>query len=153
MRNKKLIKTPKINNNKIVPNSAINNISSYFAKNPSWSFDYVDENEDEYNIFMNCSGELLKQLQSLERMTWQEILSASGGRNYGTNSHFIPIEAISKVFKKKLQNLKYISEDLRAIFSLRLQGKLRLIGLIDENTGVFKIIWYDAKHEVYELSS
>ena len=51
---------------------------------------------------MNCSGELLKQLQSLERMTWQEILSASGGRTYGTNSHFIPIDDISKVFKKKL---------------------------------------------------
>ena len=55
------------------------------------------------------------------------------------------------VHNKKLQSLKYLSKDLRTVFSLRLKGKLRLIGLIDENTGVFKVIWYDAKHEVYEL--
>lgn len=55
------------------------------------------------------------------------------------------------VHNKKLQSLKYLSEDLRIVFSLRLKGELRLIGLIDENTGVFKVIWYDVKHEVYEL--
>ena len=152
MRNKKVPKQQFTFSKKIVPKVATNIITSYYSKHPAWSFDYVDENDNKYSFFMNVSEELLKQFQSLERMTWQEIVSASGGKKQGSNSHFIPISDISRKFKKKLDALRYISKDLRTLFSLRLKGKLRLIGLIDENTGIFKIIWFDPDHEVYEIN-
>ena len=78
-----------------------------------------------------------------EGQTWTEIMSASGGKRTGTNSHFIPVAHLIKEAQKRAEELKI---DDYEFFSLRLDAKKRLWGIIDG--GVFQIIWYDPNHEI-----
>lgn len=76
------------------------------------------------------------QLQSYESMRWREI---KGHRN-----HFIEVNNIRKEAQKCLRDND--QDDLDVVFSLTLQGEPRVFGVI--RSGVFKIMWYDPKHEV-----
>ena len=79
-------------------------------------------------------------------MTWSEIQSASGGKRAGngTNNHFEYIAEMSKEAQKRAKELHL---DVDQLFSLRLTGKERLYGIL--NNGVFYVLWYDAQHEIY----
>ena len=82
---------------------------------------------------------IISKLQRFETMTWQEILNASGGKSdkHGNNSHFIDATKLPKEEKELFIKLGYMYK-FEKVFSLRLSGKERLIGLVDLN--VFKIL-------------
>ena len=92
---------------------------------------------------------IITKLKDLEGLTWQEIMSASGGRAHGTNNHFEDVADLCKEARNRILELHM--EDVDRVFSLRLTSTERLYGIIDE--GIFFIIWYDPNHEIYPLSS
>lgn len=91
---------------------------------------------------------VISKLQELEKSTWQEILSASGGKapGHGNNNHFINGTKLPAEERHKFIELGYM-RDFEKVFSLRLGGKERLIGIVD--LGIFKILWYDANHKFF----
>lgn len=76
-------------------------------------------------------------------MTWAEIEKACGGRSHGNASHFVKVAKISKKASARLKEIK--QEDTEDIFSLRIEGKVRIYGIRDN--AVLKILWFDPWHE------
>ena len=126
------------------------NPEEYIKKNPVWAFSRCDMEHVKWSItnhdFIN---EIFQKLINFERMTWQEIQSASGGKRdgNGTNSHFVNVAELSKEARDRLTELKLY--DIDQLFSLRLAAKIRLYGILEN--GVFYILWYDQEHEIYEI--
>ena len=102
----------------------------------------------------DCEGiqffaeKIIAKLKDFEKMNWQEILDASGGKSSGNgnNHHDIPANKLPKEEQQTFIKKKYM-EDYEKVFSLRLTGKMRLIGVVDIN--VFYILWFDRNHEFF----
>src|SRR5579872_1909941 len=77
-----------------------------------------------------------------ERMTWHDIIVASGSDSQGTNSHPLPVRELTKRAQDRLVELGH--DDVDEFFSLRLTYTLRIYG-IGENR-VLRIIWRDPHH-------
>ena len=89
-------------------------------------------------------GEVLVKLQHFSSMTWQDILRASGGRRVGNNNHHLnPETDLTKEGQAALN-----SQDLELrempLFSLRLEGKRRVLGFRQGST--FFPVWHDLNH-------
>jgi hypothetical protein len=86
----------------------------------------------------------LKQLGGFESMTWDEVLSASGGRGQkgGNNHHAIAYDGLTKQAKIRLAEIKM--DDIEEVFSLRFSGKLRLYGI--RSLRVCRLLWIDPWH-------
>lgn len=116
-----------------------------------WSFENCLWTHDGWQ---DCKGlqffveHIISKLQELEKVNWQEILNASGGKSegHGNNNHFINGTELPLEERRKFIELGYM-RDFEKVFSLRLSGKERLIGIVDLN--VFKILWFDAKHKFF----
>ncbi len=120
-----------------------NRPESYDTLTPSWTFHYAVDSSKRWSLCQD-NGEsfvdkILPKLQTLERMTWQEIKSSQNHK-----SHYISVEDICSEAVKELEAMG-IYED--SIFSLRLTGENRLWGILSK--GVLNIIWYDEKYEIY----
>ena len=144
-KNKKIVrKKPKIN--KGIKSQLLSkevrqkeNIESSLSHNPVWQLSLIDSDggwgwkKIGKDRWLNL---VLPKLRDFEKMTWAEI--------EGSQSHFINTNSISKDAQKRLADLNL--DDLDQVFSLRLQGKPRLIG---KRIGyIFQIIWFDFDHEV-----
>lgn len=68
---------------------------------------------------------LFASLRSICYTTWGEIFKASGGRSYGTNSHYI---CVDKLCKEAQQRVESIGVNESELFSLRISGTVRLWG-------------------------
>ena len=73
-------------------------------------------------------------------------MQASGGRRHGTNNHDIPVCDLAKDATQRADAIKLEESEL---FSLRLQGDVRLWGIIEPENGCFYVIWFDPEHKVY----
>ena len=82
-----------------------------------------------------------QKLAQFETMTWAEVTHPN------TGCHPIKVEDICIEAQKRLIELKIIEEEL---FSLRFSGKERLWGIREQH--IFKILWWDPKHQVYPVS-
>jgi hypothetical protein len=111
--------------------------TKYDAKTP-WSTT-VSRKPTVDDIFFNIRG--------IGGLTWSEIIQASGGRSHGTNSHYIRIEELSADARRRANEID-LNED--GLFSLRLQGDVRLWGVIEPD-GCFFVIWYDPEHKIYSV--
>ena len=124
------------------------NPTSYQTQNPCWRFKKCDKTHPRWSVYSNgvVAPDLIEKLISFEGMTWGEIQAASGGKSEGngSNSHFEEVRKMSPEARKRLMYLN-IYED--TLFSLRLTGRSRLYGII--NDGIFEVLWLDRKHEVY----
>ena len=133
---------------KKIPKSTENALS-YLNKKPSWRFSRCDMGHDKWSVFQNgmLRDDIFEKLKSYEGMTWAEIQSASGGKaeGNGNNNHFEDVSSFSKEARDRCEKIKLYEDQL---FSLRLGGRPRLYGVIDD--GAFEIIWYDKEHEIYE---
>ena len=91
---------------------------------------------------------IISKLPQFEKMSWQELLKASGGKaeGRGNNNHFINGTALPSEECRVFIELGYM-RNFEKVFSLRLSGKERLIGIVDLN--VFKILWFDANHRFF----
>lgn len=109
------------------------------------------------NLLENISRALIRdgfkakiypKLESYESNTWSEILSYSHRRKDGSvsNNHPVPVAKLSKEAKNRLEELKYNIDEL---FSLRLEGKVRIYGFRVQN--YLEILWVDLNHEIYPV--
>ena len=69
-------------------------------------------------------------------MNWVDL-----GRN---GSHHIPVSRIIPQARKRLEEIH--QADIDDLYSLRLTGVQRIIGIRDRNN--LKILWWDPEHEV-----
>ena len=97
------------------------------------SFDFFNEN-------------IYPKIAEFERKTWSEIDNETYGTRSGNKSkhHNINIERLSKDAQNRLKEIGY--NDVNEIFSLRLDGKLRIFGFRKLN--YLDIIWIDPSHEI-----
>ena len=152
------MKKPKIDSRNLPKNkdprvSNANKPESYNQKSPVWQFSLIDK--DGPFGWQGLAGnrwweKILPSLQSREQMTWQQILSESGGKSNGngTNNHPITIENLSPGARKRLKDLGI--KDVYELFSLRVTGKERIFGIRQDN--VLKVLWYDDDHKVCPLN-
>lgn len=105
-----------------------------------WSDDCVDA-----RYFVE---HIINKLQQLETQTWQEILNAAGGKSEGrgNNNHFVAATELPVEERKDFIAMGYM-RDFEKVFSLRLSGRERLIGVVDMN--LFRVLWYDARHNFF----
>lgn len=122
------------------------NPQRYLSEKPVWQFNRCDKEKWPVKT-PDFIYRIFDKLADYEKMTWQEIQSASGGKTHGTNSHFENVADLDKAAQKRLLELKL--DDTDQLFSLRLTGKERLYGILEN--GVFAVLWYDRKHEVYKV--
>ena len=123
---------------------------AYFKKSPIWSFRRLDDEYTKWGFAHTAqlNERVIHELRSLEGMTWYQIMSAAGGRGHGTNSHF---EKVAELIPEAQARWKYLKlEEYDTVFSLRLTNTHRLYGIL--LNGVFQIVWYDQKHEIYPTS-
>ncbi|MFM9414125.1 hypothetical protein ACKQTC_07070 [Peptococcus simiae] len=107
---------------------------------PVWSFSQCDTRHERWAFDHSRINEVLfEKMQNFENQTWHEI-KVKGKRN----NHHVQINQLCKEAQKRLSELH--KEDYDALFSLRLSGRERLWGIIQD--GVFMILWYDKEHEV-----
>lgn len=81
--------------------------------------------------------EVLAKLRDFESMTWLEIDGPTG-------SHGVPLHRLSKPAQQRLTELR--QDDAAELFSLRITGKRRVWGILDEH--VLRILWWDPEHQV-----
>ena len=91
---------------------------------------------------------IISKLQALETQKWQDILDSSGGKSigHGNNNHFVLASQLPQKEKRAFIQLEYM-ERFEKVFSLRLSGKERLIGIVDMSR--FDILWYDPEHNFF----
>lgn len=113
---------------------------SIYGLFPSWGFAACDlegpwgfcKERLEQEFWMT----IFPKLREFETMTWGEILLKGKKQN-----HSIEVEALNKVARDRLTQLGIEAE---AVYSLRLNGTIRLYGFM---TGpVYSILWFDNKH-------
>lgn len=87
--------------------------------------------------------EVQSKLTSFETMTWFEIGRAE------KQHHYLDWTKLSKEARDDFERLCKVrvcrDDEREVIFSLRLSGKQRVIGL--RLSGVFEVIWWDPEHE------
>ena len=109
------------------------NPNSYFDWSPSWSFSKCDFEHEKWSLKLsNIYEEIIPKLISFEQRKWSDIISDK------EHNHWIDCADFSKEAQKRLEEIKLYYDEL---FSLRLTGKLRLFGYIEN--GIYYIIWYD----------
>lgn len=113
---------------------------SYLNKRPVWAFGRCDRNHDRWTIGSSPDfyNEILHKLVSFEGQSWSEIKIRDKKKN-----HYIPMSELCTEAQKRAETI-HLHED--ELFSLRLDGTLRLFGVIDD--GIFNIIWYDSNHYI-----
>ena len=147
------------------PNSTVK-VGSSYPLSPSWRFSRADYEHDKWSVLdsrddvvedpTDVSGtkilhtfsksidpELLESLKARESTTWSDLLTQTGGRSRGTNSHHIPIAELIKPAQERLTELGIVEDEL---LSLRLNGTCRVFGMLEE--GVLSIVWFDRCHEI-----
>lgn len=129
----------------VSPNVAFNLDSSYFT----WSFEKIEREHACWQLEgLFVIETIISKLKSFETMTWAEIKSQSGGKTKGkgTNNHFIQGNKLPKEYQKVFIEREYM-RDYEKVFSLRIDARKRLIGIVDRN--VFFILWYDEDHSIF----
>lgn len=89
------------------------------------------------------------KLVEFEKMTWESIEKAVHGKKGKTNSHFVKVENLIKEARERLDKMGL--GDIDEIFSLRLEGEIRIYG--PRKLNYMEIIWVDPNHEIYKLKN
>lgn len=114
------------------------NPNSYFNWKPSWNFSKCDFGHQKWSLKnSDIFTDIIPKLISFEQRKWGEIVSDK------KHNHWIDCSVLSKEARDRLNELNLYYDSL---FSLRLNGTLRLFGYIEN--GIFYIIWYDPDHEI-----
>ncbi len=88
--------------------------------------------------------EAMRKLQHLEGLTWQMIKQQTHGTRGKSSSHSLSVaDALTAEAQARAQEINLQEDEL---FSLRLSGKQRIIGVRRGST--LEIVWYDRDHKV-----
>lgn len=87
---------------------------------------------------------LYPKLKEFEKLTWEEIEKQTYGKDGKSKNH--PIGK-GKIIKEAQERLKVLNQDdVDELYSLRLEGKIRIFGIREFNC--LKILWIDTNHEI-----
>ena len=86
---------------------------------------------------------VLAELIGVSGQTWSQLKQATHN-NGKSKHHFLSEDSLSTEAKSRINALG-LRESTDSIFSLRLNGKMRVLGLRDH--GKFIVKWYDPEHE------
>jgi hypothetical protein len=125
-------------------------LSGYYPLHPVFCFARFDpEAPCEHSEEISASvSKVLSHLKNRELSTWGDIIGQSGGRRQGTNNHYVSISELPRRVQKRADAIRLEESEL---FSMRLEGEVRLWGIIS-SSGKFYVIWYDPEHEIYPVS-
>ncbi len=145
---KKTVKQKETASNSKQP-KVVEDPQSFLDMHPVWSFKSLDNGYSKWGFAHTDAlfNDVICKLKDNEGMTWGEIFSASGGRTYGTNSHYENVSELIPEAQKRWKDLRL--EEYDRVFSLRLTNLHRLYGILED--GVFRIVWFDQKHEIYAV--
>lgn len=118
------------------------NANSFLSKTPVWQFCKNDKDHSKWSIRTCCNfnEDVMDKLNDFEGLTWNEIINTNGR----DTNHYVYVNKFIKEAQSRLSELHIYDDQM---FSLRLSGKKRLYGILDD--GIFRIVWYDAEHEIY----
>jgi hypothetical protein len=124
-------------------------LSGYYPLHPVFCFARFDsetpcERSEEKHTSVS---KVLLHLKDRELSAWKDIIGQSGGRAQGTNSHYVSISELPRKVQRRASEIRLEESEL---FSMRLEGEVRLWGIISPS-GKFYVIWYDPKHEIYPV--
>lgn len=101
-------------------------IFKYMNENPFWS-------------------EIYSKIRHFETTSWHVIeKELFGNRKRKTKHHSISVSKIIPEAQKRLEKLK--RDDIDELFSIRLNGKLRIWGI--RKYAYFQVLWFDFNHEI-----
>lgn len=113
---------------------------SYHHLRPSWRVASL-ELVDPYGWHRLSAEKLLdirQKLAHFETMSWSELLVQGKKRNHSIK--------ISEITSEARDRLEIIGLALDEVVSLRLSGKERVFGYLDN--GVLELLWWDPDHQV-----
>lgn len=111
----------------------------FYSQHPSWNFSNLDDEKWAFNkerLADRYWDEILPFMQSLERMTWNEILLKAKTQNHSLKPFDLNKDAQKRLVERTIEE--------EAIISLRISAKHRMYGFMDG--AVFNILWYDDDH-------
>ncbi|RKZ64279.1 MAG: hypothetical protein DRQ99_15740 [Candidatus Parabeggiatoa sp. nov. 3] len=110
-------------------------------KKPAWQFNEIDWAGPWgwHQLAAQKWQEILTKLGYFETRTWADI--KSDGNNHAVDIQNTPNPEVLKRLAEIHQ------DDIDELFSLRLSGKERLWGILDNH--ILKILWWDANHDVW----
>ena len=123
---------------------------SFYNKHPLWAFQRCDFDHPEWGMACNADmlNKVFKYLSGLESQSWGEILSATSGRKHNTRNHLIQLIRLDTKAQKRASEINI--DEFDGLYSIATQSLMRIWGLI--TNGVFYVIWFDPKHEIYPTS-
>ncbi len=106
---------------------------------PLWSLAIADTGGPWCPARMDAQSvtKVVLRLKSMEGLTWTEIGQSTGSHEIGTTD-LVPQA------QKRLREIK--QDDVDRVYSLRIEGKPRLIGIRFGN--VFRVLWWDPEHAI-----
>ena len=113
------------------------NPGNYDSQKASWRFHRFWKKSTwplNVNNWKDWEKEILPKLIENQELTWADIK--------GKKNHNVDLSGLTKAGEKELERLNL---DIDRVFSLRLTGKKRIIGILDR--GVLEIICYTPNHE------
>lgn len=121
----------------------------------SWHLSKFDVHHEEWGIKAlekSDIDKLMGKLKSFESMKWKEF------RKNHAIGHYLSKGELSPKAKKRWQEIQIkeanegdgVEGDIgrKGFYSMRFEGRIRLIGELDEENCIFQIIWYDPNHQV-----
>jgi hypothetical protein len=99
------------------------------------------------NVFFE---KIYPKLKDFESNTWDEIRQQthkSKGK-MKSNNHLVQVGSLCEKARRRLVDLRLDDND--ELYSLRLEGTVRIYGIRKEN--YLDIIWVDLNHEVYPIN-
>lgn len=123
---------------------AFDSKESSYSSPIKFRFDRLDlgSDWDLEKIEANDFSELLKFLKSISHSTIAELRNSSGHlKTYDNLQAGMNPKAIKRL------TVQYEGQDF--VHRLRLSGKKRLYGILDDS--VFSILWWDPEHEIWPL--
>ena len=90
------------------------------------------------------ADKIYPKLKEFEKRTWEDIEKETYGERNKTKHHFVKIDKFIKEARDRLSDNKL--NDTDELFSLRLEGKIRIYG--NRKLNYMEIIWIDPNHEI-----
>lgn len=94
-----------------------------------------------FNYFMD---KVFPKMRNFEGLSWNEIDKERYGKEGKSKHHFVSTESLINEARKRLEEIGL--PDLDEIFSLRLEGEVRIYGIRKQN--YLEIIWFDLDHKI-----
>ena len=142
---KKKIKT--LPSTKTTKNIVCTQTTSSNHLHPVWRFDMLDRTGEfafDYTSPNFRHQEVLCKLIEYGNMTWGEIKLQTHDKKNKAKHHYLDVTKLSFAAMQRIK-AKHLEEETDALFSLALQNKLRIIGVLRHD--VFHMVWYDTEHQ------